>query len=164
MTGFNRVLQRLVTRFPRRSPPSDPEPSIFEPSSLSVHACLFVGSARPPSSVTCRESFDCMLVTWPLDQPYACLSPHHLCTFTRRHPSFSNSHVSPPLRFPRTQHVALSEDPLSRRLAWPRLHSHRFRLVSCVFVLLTLPIGSASGLWPRPRPYTSIRSFFSPST
>ena len=41
-----------------------------------------------------------MLVTWPLDRPYACLSLCSLCTSTRRHTSFSDSRVSLPLRCP----------------------------------------------------------------
>ena len=96
----------------------------------------FLGSARSPSSVTRRDSFVCMVVTRPLDRPYACLS----------HTSFSDSRVSPPPRCPRTQHVASSKDHLSpARLArtssgmsfLPFLtRSLSFSVTSCMLILV----------------------------
>ena len=70
-----------------------PEPSTSGPTSPSVRACLLVGSTRPPLLVTRCDFFVRMLVVWPLERPYACLSLHPLCTFTRRHTSVSDSRV-----------------------------------------------------------------------
>ena len=73
----------------------------FRPTSLSLRACLSVGSTRPPLSVTRRDSSDCMLVVWSLRRPRACLSLRPLRTSTRRYASVSNSrdghvHLLPP--------------------------------------------------------------------
>ena len=139
MTGFNRVLRGLVTRLPRQSLASGSKPSTFGPSSLFVHACLFVGSVGPPSSVTHRDSFFCMLVTWPLDRPYACLSLCSLCTSTRRHTSFSDSRVGLPLRCPPCSSMRCSArgSPLSpARMAPLRFHDAS---IACLVPSLLLP-------------------------
>ena len=59
-----------------------PEPSTSGPTSPSVRACLFVGSTRPPLSVACRDSSDCMLVVWSLND-HVHASCFVLCVLSR---------------------------------------------------------------------------------
>ena len=102
-----------------------PEPSTSGSSSFSFRVSIFLGSIQPPSSVTRRGSSECMLVIWSLSDHMHASYLRPWCTIPRRYTSFPS-----PVSVLRTlQYVALPEDHLFLRPAWPPFFSVELRLL-----------------------------------
>ena len=131
-----------------------PELSTSGPTSLSIHACLFIGSIRPPFSIIRRDSSNCMLVVWFLKRPRACLLLSPLRTFSRRHASMSDSRVGFLLlmiSFTR-RHCPLLKVSRRLRCRWLDRYEDRRRIAHLLFfpgyrnLVHLLPLSSPKGL------------------